>query len=181
MATALSFRLERASKKMIFLRDAYFKAFPGEKEPINPKKIAEWAYSQGLWKPIETDPVEILRRKLCRALRHEYILDPQNREVRASFAAVEEVQTPDGPKRMAQFYPMFKAPPEIARQHFALERRVSVANAAQLSLELFSYNDNNEFGASLDPMDWNIAKDLDEMNQSTEYDPDPYGDEEEDE
>src|ERR1017187_8199923 len=117
MATMLSIRLERASKKMIFIRDAYFKAFPDAKEPINPKKIAEWAYAEGLWKPIEIDPVEILRRKLCRALRHEYILDPQNREVRASFASVEEIATPDGPKRMAQFYPIFKAPPEIAHQH----------------------------------------------------------------
>ena len=58
---------------------------------------------------------------------------------------------------------------------------MSVANAAQLSLELYSYNDNNEFGASIEPIDWNIAKDLEELDQSTEYDPDPYGDEDEDE
>ena len=179
MATVVvSSRFQRASKKMLFLRDAYKRAFPEERPPLDPKRIAEWAFGQGLWKPVETDPPEVLRRKLCRAFRHEFITDPQNREVRASFASVEEVMTPDGPKRMAKFYPIFQAPPEVARQHFQLERRIAVENAAQLSLDLQSYNDNNESGTALPPMDWNIGKDLDEMNLPTEYNPDPYGDDE---
>jgi hypothetical protein len=91
------------------------------------------------------------------------------------------VVTPDGPKRMAQFYPIFQAPPEIAKQHFALERKITVENAAQLSLDLQSYNDNNEFGEKLPPIDWNIGKDLEEKGLPTEYDPDPYGDEDEEE
>lgn len=181
MTTTVSSRLERASKKMLFLRDAYLRAFPNEQPPINPKRIAEWAYGRGLWKPIETDPQEVLRRKLCRAFRHEYITDPQNREVRASFATVEEVMTSDGPKRMAQFYPIFQAPPAVARQHFQLERRMAVENAVQLSLDLQSYNDNNESGAVLPPIDWNIGRDMEERSLPTEYDPDPYGDSDEDE
>ena len=174
-------RLERASRKMLFLRDSYMRAFPNELPPIDPKRVADWAYGQEMWKPIETDPREVLRRKLCRAFRHEYITDPQNREVRASFARVEEVMTADGPKRMAKFYPIFQAPPEVAKQHFQLERRVAVENAAQLSLDLQSYNDNNDFGEVLQPIDWNIGKDLDERSLPTEYEPDPYGDEDGDE
>ena len=182
MATSItSSRFQRASKKMLFLRDAYQRAFPNEEPPVDPNRVAQWAYAQGLWKPIETDPREVLRRKLCRALRHEYITDPQNREVRASFAHVEEVMTPDGPKRMAQFYPIFKAPAEVAKQHFQLERRIAVENAVQLSLDLDSYNDNNEFGEALAPIDWNIQRDLDEKNLPTEYEHDPYGDEDDDE
>lgn len=174
-------RIERASKKMLFLRDAYRMAFPNEQPPLDPKKIADWAYGEGLWKPIDVDPGEVLRRKLCRAFRHEYITDPQNREVRASFAKVEEVTTPDGPKRMAVFFPIFQAPPEVAKQHFQLERRIAVENAAQLSLDLQSYNDNNEFGETIPAIDWNISKDLEEKALPTEYDPDPYGDKDEEE
>ena len=180
MPTVANSRVQRASRKMLYLRDAFMRAFPTEKPPIDPKRVADWAYSKGLWRPIETAPAEILRRKLCRAFRHEYITDPQDREVRASFAHVEEVMTPDGPKRMAKFYPIFQAPPEVARQHFQLERRVAVENAAQLSLDLRSYNDNNDFGETLAAIDWNIGKDLEEMDEPTDYDPDPYGDEDED-
>lgn len=48
-----------------------------------------------------------------------------------------------------------------------------------LTLDLESYNDNNKFGETLDPIDWNIGKDLEEKSLPTEYDPDPYGDEDE--
>jgi len=166
---------------MLFLRDAYMRAFPNEQPPIDPRRIADWAYSEGLWIPTETAPREILRRKLCRAFRFEYITDPQGREVRASFPKVEEVITPDGPKRMTCFYPMFQAPAEIARQAFALDRRVALATVQQMKLDFDSWNDNNEFGETLPPLDLDFKKDLDEMELSSEYDPDPFGDADEDE
>ena len=178
--TVINPRAERASRKMLYLRDEYLKAFPNEVPPIDPKRVADWAWANRLWVPIDTAPVEVLRRKISRALRHEYITDPQNREVRASFAAVQEVMTPDGPKRMARYYPSFQAPPEIARQHFQLERRQMVENAAQMVLDLQSYNDNNVFGATLPPVDLNIANDIDELSQPTQYNPDQYGDEDDD-
>jgi hypothetical protein len=113
---------------------------------------------------------------MVRAFRTEYITDPQNREVRASIARVEEVITPDGPKRMAKFYPVFEAPPDLARQHYQIERRLAVENAVQLDLELASYNDNNIFDATLNPLDWNLTPDIEEKGLPTEYD--PYGDDE---
>ena len=165
---------------MLFIRDAYFKAFQSAQYPVDPKVIAQWAVDNNIWKPEEVSPAEVLRRKLCRAFRHEYITDPQNREVRASFASVEEVMTPDGPKRMSRFYPIFQAPPPVAQQHFQLERRLVVENAAQLTLDLQSYNDNNDFGETISPIDWNIAKDFAERDMPTDYEADPYGDEDED-
>ena len=116
MMKSTAFKLERASRKMLFLRDAYMRVFPNDKPPIDPDKIADWAYDNGHWRPTETAPKEILRRKLCRAFRHEYIRDPQGREVRASIPSVEEVMIPDGPKRKSKFYPLFEAPPPIALQ-----------------------------------------------------------------
>lgn len=161
---------------MLYLRDQYLKSFPDQRPPLDPKRIATWAYEQGLWKPRDTDPREVLRRKMVRAFRTEYITDPQNREVRASIARVEEVITPDGPKRMAKFYPVFEAPPDLARQHYQIERRLAVENAVQLDLELASYNDNNIFDATLNPLDWNLTPDIEEKSLPTEYD--PYGDDE---
>lgn len=178
MATAVmsSPHVERASRKMLYLLDQYKAAHPGEPLPLDPAKAAIWAYESGLWTLRETDPREVLRRKMCRALRHEYITDPQGREVRANYAAVVEVQTPEGPKRKSQFYPIFKAPPEVARQALALDRKQALATVQQMKLDFDSYNDNNEFGFTLEPLDLDFNKDIEEMNLPAEYDPDPYGD-----
>jgi hypothetical protein len=166
---------------MVFLVDKYSAAFPNETLPLDPGKVSKWAYRTGLWKPKETPPEEVLRRKLCRALRHRYMEDPQGREVRANFAAVEEVITPEGPKRVSRFYPIFKAPPEVVRQAFALDRRQALATAMQMKLDFDSYNDNNEFGATLEPLDLNLNKDLEEMGLPSEYRPElPPEDEDDD-
>jgi hypothetical protein len=180
MITALGPRSERASRIMRFLLEKFSAAFPDEPLPIDPRKVARWAVETGMWKPKETPPVEVLRRKLCRALRHSYIEDPQGREVRANFAVVEEVMTPDGPKRMSRFYPIYKAPPESVRQALALDRRQALATVKQMKLDFDSYNDNNEFGATLPPLDLDFNRDIEEMDMPVEYDPDPYGDEDED-
>jgi hypothetical protein len=178
--SVLSVNSERASRKMLFVLEKYREAFPDEPLPLDPAKAATWAYENDLWVPKETDPREVLRRKLCRALRHQYLLDPQGREVRANYASVEEVMTHDGPKRRAQFYPIFKAPPEVARQALALDRRQALATVQQMKLDFDSYNDNNEFGATLPALDLDFNKDIEEMSLPADYDPDPYGDEESD-
>jgi hypothetical protein len=165
---------------MLFLLDKYSAAFPDEPLPLDPAKVAIWAYTTGLWRPIETYPEEVLRRKLCRALRHQYIEDPQGREVRAHFSAIEEVQTKEGPKRVSRFYPIFKAPPEVVRQALALDRRQALATAIQMKLDYDSYNDNNEFGVTLEPLDLDLNKDLEEIGLPSTYIPD-FGDEEDDE
>jgi hypothetical protein len=166
---------------MLYLRDQFMRAFPNEPLPIDPAKIAIWAYENNRWKPRETDPREVLRRKLIRAFKNEYMTDPQGREVHANFRAIEEVDTPDGPKRRTKFYGAFQAPPEIARQAFALERRQALNTVVQLKLDLDSYNDNNEFGATLDAVDANFQRDLDEMELPENYNPDLDGEDDEDE
>lgn len=180
MITALTARSERASRRMLYLIEKYIAAFPHEPLPIDPRKVSQWAYNTGLWKPRETAPEEVLRRKLCRALRHSYMEDPQGREVRANFAAIEEVQTSEGSKRMSRFYPIFKAPPEVVRQALALDRRQALATVKQMTLDFDSYNQNNEFGITLPPLDLNFNRDIEEMSMPSQYDPNPYGDEEDD-
>ena len=104
--------------------------------------------------------------------------DPQGREVRANYAVVEEEMTEDGPKRRAKFYPNFKAPPEVARQSLALDRKTALATVMQMTIDFDSYNDNNEFGVTLEPLDLDFNKDIEEMRLPAQYDPDPYGDSE---
>jgi hypothetical protein len=156
---------------MVFLMDKYSKAFPDEPLPLDPAKVAKWAYATGEWKPKETPPEEVLRRKLCRALRHRYMVDPQGREVRSYFAAVEEVMTPEGLKRASRFYPLFKAPVNVVRQALALDRRQALATAIQMKLDFDSYNENNELGEVLEPLDLDFNKDIQEMSLPSEYEP----------
>lgn len=177
----LSVKTERASRRMLFIIDKYKEHFPNEPLPIDPRKIAEWAYDQCLWVPREIEPREILRRKLSRAFRHQYLLDPQGREVRANYAAIEEIMTPDGPKRSARFYPIFKAPLEVARQALALDRKQALATVQQMKIDFDSYNENNEHGALLPPLDLDFNKDIEEMSLPVDYDPDLYGEADDDE
>jgi hypothetical protein len=179
--SVLTARSERASRKMTYLLEQYAKSFPDEPLPLDPRKVARWAYEHGLWKPADVAPQEVLRRKLCRALRHSYVRDPQGREVRANFAAIEEVMTVDGPKRMSKWYPIFKAPAEVVRQALALDRKQALATVQQMKLDFDSYNENNEGHEVLPPLDLDFNKDLEEMSLPTDYDPDPYGDEDDDE
>lgn len=180
MTSALTARSERASRIMTFLLEQYAKAFPDARLPLDPKLVADWAYRSGLWKPREVAPEEVLRRKLCRALRHSYVMDPQGREVRANFAVIEEVMTSDGVKRVSRWFPIFKAPPEVVRQALALDRKQALSTVQQMKLDFDSYNDNNEFHVTLPPLDLDFNKDIEEMGLPVDYDPNPFGDEEDD-
>jgi hypothetical protein len=48
---------------------------------------------QGLWKRPPMEAEEVLHRLLSRALRNEYIVDPQGREVRKHHPVISEVKT----------------------------------------------------------------------------------------
>lgn len=109
-------------------------------------------------------------------------MDPQGREVVANVPQVVEVRTQDGVRYESRFFPIYQAPPNIAKQHFALERRKAVENVYQMKLNFDSYNDNNEFGVRMTPQDYNFQSDIDEMEQPTDYDPssdDPEAEEDE--
>ena len=68
----------------------------------------------------------------------------------------------------------------MARQALALDRKQALITVQQMKLDFDSYNDNNEFGATLDPLDVNFQKDLDEMSLPDVYDPELDEEEEDD-
>ena len=154
---------------MRFLSEKYLEEHPGEGPEVKPHLIAPWAIRNGLWKHQPQTPEEILRRLLSRALRDDYIEDPQGREIRSHHPIVHEVMTQDGLKRRSTWYPIFTTHGETIRQAFQLRRRAALADVSQLSLDFDSWNDNNVFDESLVQMDFDFNKDLEEMRLPTEY------------
>jgi hypothetical protein len=67
------------------------------------------------------------------------------------------------------------------RQSLALDRKQALATVLQMTIDFDSYNDNNEFGIRLEPLDLDFNRDIEEMRLPAQYDADPHGDSEDDE
>ena len=52
----------------------------------------------------------------------------------------------------------------MVKKALALDRRQALATAQQMKLDFDSYNDKNECGATLEPLDLDFNKDLAEMS-----------------
>jgi hypothetical protein len=168
-------------RQMEYLINQYEKAHPDENTAgIEPYKVALWAVSRGMWNRAPVPPEERLRRELARHLRGEYTLDPQGRSVRLHHAVIFIEQTADGPKRRSRWYRLNESPPPHIKASFSLRRRAALSDVKQLSLDLESYNDNNIFGESLAPMDFDFNKDLEEIRLPTTYPEDGPPDADED-
>jgi hypothetical protein len=166
-----------ANKKMLYLIEQYKQAHPDEGFEVSPHLVAEWAVKEGLWKRPPMTAEEVLRRQLSSALRTEYIIDPQGREVRANHPVLTEVSTSQGVKRRSKWYRIFDAPPKMMRASLQLRRKAALADVIQLKFDFESYNDNNVYDEQLDALDFNFNKDIEEMNMPTVYEED-FGDEE---
>lgn len=59
----------------------------GQKDTATAREIAAWLIDRGLWQPQRGDLIERCAREVARAMREEYITDPQGRHVRAKHAA----------------------------------------------------------------------------------------------
>lgn len=166
-------------REIEYVMEQYHKAHPDE-DPSEavPDLIAEWAYAKGLWKRPPIDPVVALSRDISRYLRNEYVTDPQGRIVRKNHAIFIEVQTQDGTKKRSIWKELFHAPAEHMKASFQLRRRAAFRDVQQLHFDFGSYQDNNVFGAHLEPMDFDFNKDIEESTLPTTY-PDSDGDDDE--
>lgn len=163
-------RQGKRAREMEFVIDRWRTAHPQEDGgPIQPHVIAEWATKRGLVKRQPVTPEEQLRRDIALYLKNRYFVDPQGREVRENHAVPIMVETPKGIRRYSQYYDLFHAPKKHMLTSAQLRRRAAVADVRQLDLDLGSWNDNNVWGEKIEPMDFNLNKDLAEMRQPTEY------------
>src|SRR5688572_20796221 len=105
--------------------------------PATTHEIAEWAIRNRLWEP---HPSAILNRcaeEVARALREEYITDPQGRRVRAKHVA--DIRR--GGRQFKLWDDIRDASHEHMRTAFQQRRLGIVGDCRQLKVDVDSYND----------------------------------------
>ena len=120
--------------------NAYISA--GGKWPATTKEIAGWGIQKGLWKPRGSDLIDVFADQLARAMREEYLIDPQGRHIRSKHA----IRTKQGGTQTALWADIRTA----SRQHmeiaFKQRRQQIVGDCKQLKLDVDSYNENENSG-----------------------------------
>jgi hypothetical protein len=135
--------------------DRYVEA--GEPWPASARQIAGWAISQGLWKPHPTSIVDQCADQLARAMREEYIVDPQGRTVRAKHAA-KVLSAGQQMTLWADIRTAGKAHMEIA---FQQRRQQVLGDCRQLKTDVDSYNENADLSEPIQ-MVLDFSRDLEE-------------------
>lgn len=111
----------------------------GQPWPATTRTIAAWAVRMKLWQPQPGKVISQLAEHLARAMREEYITDPQGRTVRAKHAARTEREGEQG-----TFWADIRTAPrehmEIALQQ---RRQQIVGDCRQLKTDADSYNENS--------------------------------------
>jgi len=126
--------------------------------PASAKGIAAWAIEHGHWQPHRSKIIEQCADDLSRAMREEYITDPQGRRVRAKHAA-RILQ--HGEQKM-----LWDDIRHASRNHmhraFQLRRNQIVGDCRQLKTDADSFNENANDGEPIQ-MVFDFTRDLEEM------------------
>jgi hypothetical protein len=155
---------QKPSREMLYLKDEFKRRFGVEE--IDATTVAEWAYREKLWRPDPIDPIKILARQLSRALRQEYYVDPQGREVRLNHHV--SIGRDDG-THSDLWIDHRTAKPQQMHLSFQQRRQGILADCKQEKVDYDSYNDNNPYKVKLPQMDFDFNKDLEELDQPTTY------------
>lgn len=130
----------------------------GQEWPATARQIAAWAIRESLWKPQPSALIDRCADELARAMREEYVTDPQGRRVRAKHAARIE----EGGRQKTLWADITTA----SRKHMAValqqRRQQVVGDCWQLKMDVDSYNENK---SPADPiqMIFDFTDDLAEM------------------
>lgn len=135
----------------------YIKA--GQQWPATTRQIARWAIANGLWKPEPSAVVDQFARELARAMREEYITDPQGRTVRAKHAARIKADSGEQQVFWADIRSASRTHMEIA---FQQRRQQIVGDCRQLKLDADSYNQNRNHGEPIELV-FDFTLDLEEL------------------
>lgn len=126
----------------------------GEIWPATSNELAAWALKNNLWVPQKSEIINICAEQIARAMREEYIVDPQGRKVRAKHAARINQAVLWDDIRTASLEHM-----QIA---FQQRRQQVVGDCHQLKLDVDSYNENKNDGTPIQ-MVFDFTIDLIEM------------------
>lgn len=127
--------------------------------PASTHEIAAWAIGTGRWEPPRSSVVDMCADDLARAMREEYITDPQGRRVRSKHAARV--------KRHGQQITLWADIRNADRHHmeiaFQQRRQQIVGDCAQLKCDVDSYNENRSKSNPIQ-MVFDFTQDLAELD-----------------
>ena len=106
--------------------------------PATSREIAQWAISNHMWAPQPAAIVGQCADQLSRAMRDEYIVDPQGRKVRVKHSAT----IGDGQEQQSLWDDSRTATPKFMEIAFQGRRRQIVGDCKQLKNDVDSYNEN---------------------------------------
>jgi hypothetical protein len=144
----------------------------GAEWPTDKKTLASWMIRNKLWGPTRKSEIDLLAEQLGRALRNDYMDDPQGRRVRKKHAMPVRRDLPDGTHEQLMFWidmtDASRPQMDAAFQH----RRGGIVNdCVQLRLDVDSYNENHNDSEPIQ-ISFQFEDDVEEHLQPVEYDPD---------
>ena len=124
------------TKQMQRIVTRYIEA--GQKWPATTQQMAKWAVVHRLWAPQPSTIIAQCADHLARAMREEYITDPQGRAVRAKHAARVEVNG----EQTTLWADIRTAPRKHMETAFRQRRGQILGECKQLKADVDSYNQN---------------------------------------
>ena len=128
------------------IADRYREA--GQPWPAATRDMAAWAIRAGLWTPSHTDMLNQCADQLARALREEFITDPQGRSVRAKHSA----KVWRSGQLIGLWDDIRTAEPQHMRIAVQQRRQQIVGDCRQLKTDVDSYNQNWNGGSAINLM-----------------------------
>lgn len=142
------------NEQIASLADQYLSATG--RDSFTTKEVAAWALDARLWEPHRDSMLRQFADDLSRALREQYITDPQGRRVRVKHAIRQEGEQAS---LWADIRVASRAHMEAAFQ----QRRLQiVSDCRQLKVDVDSYNQNQNDGRPIQ-MIFDFTVDLEEL------------------
>lgn len=117
------------------IANSYFSDHDGS---ATARDIARWAVKTGRWQPQPGSVVDQCAEEISRAMREDYITDPQGREVRAKHCA----RIKDNGKQITLWADIRTASVSHMERAFGQRRKQILGDCRQLKADVDSFNDN---------------------------------------
>jgi hypothetical protein len=125
---------------------------------VTAREIGAWAIQKGLWAPQPAALIRQCAEELSRAMREEYVTDPQGRRVRAKHVATVD--------RAGEQMPLWADIRTASREHmgiaFQQRRQQIVGDCKQLKADVDSYNENYNSGEAIQTV-FDFTEDIEEL------------------
>jgi hypothetical protein len=137
---------------------------------VDPDELTAWAINTGRMERDKSSFFRRCKKTLLKAIKDERVIDAQGREVPMMIGIRKKEQK-------SLWVTLLDALPKQVRVALSQQRRSMVAWCKRHSNTTGTYNDNNKFGAQVEPYDYNFNKDLREGMLPIEYPDDKPEDE----